>query len=144
MEKTPAEGIWQDFHDSVSGQAVVFEDDGRVAYAYLCDSSQAIIADVWLYNRCQTPVEPEWENRAKLPFANPEEFVKSVGPISPVDGTNDVSVRWEQSRAGSKAFVYIRDVLAGMLADGATPGWSVMAAKDGPLALVLDPAIASP
>ena len=138
------EGYWQAFQDPASGYTVVFEDDGRVAYAYLCNSSQAIIADVWLYKRCQTPVEPEWEDRTKLPFVNPVEFANSAGPILPVDSTNDVSVRWEQLQAGSKAFIYIRDIFAGLLIDGAKPGWSVMAVKDGPLALVLDPTIASP
>ena len=109
-----------------------------MAYAYLCDASQAIVADVWLYNRCAAPLEPEWQDRAKLPFANPIGFVDGDGPIAPIDNLSQVSVRWAHTDGDIEAHTYIRDVLAGVLLPGAAPGWSAMAAKDGPLAKVLD------
>ena len=36
--------------NGATGYSAVFEDDGKVAYAYLLDDGR-IVADVWLYNR---------------------------------------------------------------------------------------------
>jgi hypothetical protein len=37
-----------------------------------------IIGDVWLYNHGEAPVEPEWEDPSRMPFANPKEFTNPV------------------------------------------------------------------
>lgn len=59
-------------------------DDGGVAYAYLLNEIGAIVDDVWLYNRCASPSEPEWKEPGKMPFANPVDFVKANEDFSPV------------------------------------------------------------
>ena len=131
-------GVWQAYFDGPSGYQVVVEDNGRVAYAYLLDSDQQIVSDVWLYNRCDTPVKPEWTDPDKLPFANPAGFVRLDGAIMPINRAEEVEIVWIQV-SGVMAQIHIRNTLAGVLALDARPGWSVMAAKDGPLARMLLP-----
>lgn len=127
------------FLNQESGYSVVFDDDGRVAYAYLLDESEAIVGDVWLYNRCASPPVPEWKNPEKMPFANPIGFVKGDEDFVPVKDISEVKVQWESSSDGAvKANLFIRDELFAVLVEGAKPGWSILAAKDGPLAKVLE------
>ena len=66
------------FTDQKSGYSVVFDDDGRVAYAYLLNHQGNIISDVWLYNQCKTPKEPEWKTSNNMPFANSLSIQKSI------------------------------------------------------------------
>lgn len=117
--------------------AVVVDDDGRVAYAYLLDAEGRICGDVWLYNRCPTPKEPEWTDRDKAPFANPEAFVDTTKEFPLPDSADDVSVAWGRHDDACEARVFIRGRLAAKLVSGAKPGWSVLARQDGPLANVL-------
>ena len=127
------------FINQDSGYSVVFEDNGRVAYAYLLDENDAIVSDVWLYNRCTTPSEPEWTNMEKMPFANPIGFVKFNGNFSPVADISEVTVQWGCSDVGLvRADIFLRDELFAILVDGETPGWSKLAFKNGPLAKVLE------
>lgn len=115
--------------------ALVIEDDGRVAYAYLVDAGGQICADVWLYNRCPTPTEPEWFDREKAPFANPVPFAaRDLLDFTLPSSIADLSVTWERD---GRAKIFIHRKLAAILVDGAKPGWSVLANKDGPLAKVL-------
>ena len=120
-----------------SGYSVIFEDDGRVAYAYLLDPNDKIVADVWLYNRCPTPAQPEWSNPDGMPFANPEAFVKDHTHLSNADFVPDVSIEWPDSPI-TEARLYIQKHLFAVLIEGIKPGWSHLAKKDGPLAKTLD------
>lgn len=132
-------GAFGSFRDCISGYFAVFEDDGRVAYAYLLNPQQEFVADVWLYNRCQTPAEPEWTDPSRLPFANSSEFFKGAEVAAPVDDISDVTVQWQHSKDGrATAHVFIRNRLFGKFSEGDKPGWSLLAARDGPLAKVLD------
>jgi hypothetical protein len=131
-------GCLAKFHDERSGYSVVFDDDGRVAYAYLLDQQGSIVGDVWLYNRCDTPLEPEWAEPSELPFANPFEYVKGVKDFAPVNDASEVKVEWNLSPNGLSSRIFIRGELFGVLIEGATPGWSVLAAKSGPLAKVME------
>lgn len=122
-----------------SGYSVVFDDDGRVVYAYLLNESEAIVGDVWLYNHCASPSEPEWKDPEKMPFANPVGFVKATEDFSPVKDISEVRVQWGSSDAGTvKANVFIHNELFATLVEGEKPGWSIMAAKNGPLAKVME------
>lgn len=85
------------FSNPNSGYSVVLDDDGRVAYAYLLNKDGAIVSDVWLYNRCLPPSEPEWKNPEKMPFANPIGFVKAIQDFSPIQNISEVSVQLMQS-----------------------------------------------
>jgi hypothetical protein len=75
----------------------VFEDDGRVAYAYLLRAN-TIVADVWVYNRVDAPAVPEWSNPNHAPFLNPREFVREAASISPASSEIDVSFEWRGPR----------------------------------------------
>jgi len=57
--------------------SVVIEDDGKVAYAYLLNKDE-IVSDVWLYNQRQTPEQPEWTEKSRMPFLNPRNYAKPV------------------------------------------------------------------
>lgn len=127
------------FIDDRTGYSTIFDDDGRVAYAYLLDESGSIVGDVWLYNRCSTPVEPEWKNPENMPFANPQAYVNSAthDAFQAVDTISDVSVDWGEESGRVKANILVRNKLFATLMEGAKPGWSVFVGKDGPLAKVL-------
>ena len=127
------------YKDAESGFSVIFDDDGRVAYAYLLNESETIVSDVWLYNRCAPPSEPEWKTPEKIPFANPIGFAKDSKKFIPVNDISEVRVQWGISGDGAvKASVFIRDDLFASLVEGEKPGWSILAAKNGPLAKVLE------
>lgn len=126
------------FTDQKSGYSVIFDDDGRVAYAYLINPEGKITADVWLYNRCETPFEPEWPDPEKMPFANPVDYSKDHADFISVDNISDVAVDWSSNSTTIEAIVIIREKQFAILVDGAKPGWCCMARKDGPLAKVLE------
>lgn len=120
----------------IAKQTVVIDDDGRVAYAYLLDVDDQLCGDVWLYNRCVAPIDPEWRDRGMAPFANPKEYVRDVEFVPPVSG-DEFSVRWDNTNDGYVATVLLRGNIFATLKEGVKPGWAVLAKKDGPLAKVL-------
>jgi hypothetical protein len=113
-----------------------FEDDGRVAYAYLKEGRD-ILGDVWLYNRCPTPLLPEWRERNNIPFANCEGYMSEEGRIQRDVGRDDVLVDWEGSENGPLAYIYLFGDLLGVIGVGDKPGFARFANKDGPLARVM-------
>ena len=134
----PEERPFGQFHDPDRGFSVIFEDDGRVAYAYLLDADNTILADVWLYNRCESPSSPEWGDPARAPFANPSEYVRSDLNVAAVDDISDVTVTWHHDETATPtAAVHIRGDRFAVLRPGDRPGASLLAAKDGPLAKIL-------
>jgi hypothetical protein len=123
---------------SVTRYSVFVEDDGRAAYAYLMDGDQ-IVADVWLYNRGPAPTEPEWkQGRPPGPMMNPVAYSKAE-EVAPLSRESEVSVSWSVTPAGEleDARVFLHGALWAVLRLGSKPGWSRLAAKDGPLAKVL-------
>lgn len=126
------------FTSSETGYSLVFEDDGRVAYAYLLDPIGEIVSDVWLYNRGGTPAEPEWQRPELAPYANPAGYCVAHDDFRPVDDIKEVDVEWGSADDGTvKADVYLRDELFAIVAEGVEPGWCRFALKDGPLANVM-------
>jgi hypothetical protein len=121
------------FFDDVSECSIIFEDNGRVAYAYLLDSDEDIIGDVWLYNRCPAPIEPEWKNPENQPFANPAKYIANKD-FHPVSDISEVSVSWVRDSNKLQAHLYIRDILFAVLEPELKPGWSFLAEIDSPLA----------
>ena len=126
------------FLDRESGYSVLVDDDGRVAYAYLLDPNNAIVGDVWLYNRGITPSESEWKDSTKMPFANPIDFVKKDRAFITIRGLSEINLRWGKTNVGIKVSVFIRNELFAILIEGEKPGRSVLAEKNGPLARVLE------
>src|SRR5512135_2436100 len=119
------------------GCSLLFEDDGKVAYAYLLGSDGAIVSDVWLYNSGCTPDQPEWNDKDLIPFANPKNYTKAV-PFAPAKQQTDILVKWNYAATGhlQYAYIYVYDQLVGAVSPKTKPGFAVLASKDGPLAKV--------
>jgi hypothetical protein len=131
------DGFTTRFVSSSDESAVIIEDDGRVAYAYLLDSNGTICSDVWLYNRCPAPVEPEWHDPANLPFANPASFMRESSRFALPRSARDFIVAWDNAGGVLVAKIHLNDHYFARLEAGAKPGWSTLAIKEGPLAQVL-------
>ena len=116
--------------------AVIFDDDGRVAYAYMRRMGK-LVSDVWLYNRDEAPSVPEWNDGPdKMPFLNPARFVRQEKFI-PVTSKEEVGVVWFTRESEICAELFIRGTLHARICTGQTPGECVLALKSGPLARVL-------
>lgn len=123
--------------DAKSGLSVVFEDDGRVAYAYVV-RDEKIIADVWVYNRVAAPTEPEWVSPDRAPFANARDFVREdADDLAPASTEADVSLEWRGDGHQRVAIVRLRGRVVAKVGPGMKPGFAVLARRDGPLARVL-------
>ena len=109
--------------------AVILEDDGRVAYAYLKDEG-GIVSDVWLYNVAPTPEKVDWRDETQMPFLNPKKFCKAE-PFSRMTEHSEIVCT---ERAG-QVDVTVDGQLIARLQPNARPGWSRLAARSGPLAL---------
>ena len=125
---------------------VVVEDDDRVAYAYLRDDEH-IVGDVWLYNVVAAPSVPPWRD-ADGPdpvFCNPALFLTDEGLHFLRPAEDELSTRWKVGADGALAevVVLVQGRPLAWLAPGRSPGWSSLAAADGPLALRGPPAHAA-
>jgi hypothetical protein len=115
---------------------LTFDDDGKVAYAYL-KKGNAIVGDVWLYNRCPTPEVPEWKDRTKLPFANCKAYMREEGYLTKPVALDDIRVEWQYAGEVPTAWVYLFGELTALVGVGDKPGCCRYASRDGPLAKVL-------
>jgi hypothetical protein len=113
-----------------------FDDDGKVAYAYLI-KGDTIVGDVWLYNRCSAPDQSEWENPENLPFANLPEFTSVDGHFELAVQMGDILVNWQYTGKQARAFVFLNGALVASVGEGEKPGYCRFALKDGPCAKVL-------
>ncbi len=117
---------------SDSDLLVVLEDDGRVAYAYLKDHG-VIVADVWLYNVAETPEKNNWHDKTQLPFLNPRKYC-TAGVFERITEQSQVNCTLVLEHVE----IRMDGRLIARLKPGAKPGWSRLAACDGPLARPLD------
>jgi hypothetical protein len=108
---------------------LIIEDDGETVYGYLLDSDDEIVADVWIGNRVEAPIEPPWLSSQNPPFLNP--FAKSMLHTE----LEDFDAIWNCSK-DSVEISHNAEVIA-VMQIGTKPGWSKLASEDGPLALVL-------
>lgn len=115
---------------------LTFDDDGKVAYAYLKKENR-IVGDVWLYNRCETPEVPEWKDRNKIPFANCKSYMSEEGRIKDPVGPDDVHVEWNCEHKTPVACVYVFKNLLGVVGVDDKPGFARFAIHNGPLAKVM-------
>jgi hypothetical protein len=115
---------------------LTFDDDGKVAYAYL-KKGKDILGDVWLYNRCPTPDEKEWEDRKNLPFANRKGFMTESGHFETPPTIDEVTASWQYSGEQPTASVFLFGELVAKVGVNDKPGYSRFALRDGPLAKVL-------
>lgn len=116
--------------------SVILEDDDKVCYLYLLQNED-IVGDVWLYNKAMLPKEVDWKTQ-ELPFLNPGEFTLKNDKLFPIEDFAEISVDWQfQNENLDYASVFLSGINIAILKLGSKPGWSIGAAKDGPLAKVL-------
>ena len=117
---------------------LTFEDNGRVAYAYL-KKNQEIVGDVWLYNRCLAPEIPEWDNnKGNIPYANTKSNITKEGKIEENVGVDDVRINWDEEDDHPVAYIYIFENLYGVIGVNDKPGYARFAIKDSAVALILE------
>jgi hypothetical protein len=116
--------------------SLTIKDDGRVAYAYLYEGED-IIGDVWLYNQQQAPDVSFWREE-DMPFLNPAEYLAKDAAIKPIADESELRCEWTESLNDGliEVGISIRGKFIASIASGSKPGWSVLVAKDGPLAYV--------
>jgi hypothetical protein len=116
--------------------SVLIQDDGRVAYAYLYEGED-IIGDVWLYNQQAAPTISFWRTE-DMPFLNPAEYLSKDAAIPPIETESDIRCEWTESLNDGliEVGISIRGKFIASITSGSKPGWSVLVAKDGPLAQV--------
>lgn len=131
------EGVWVAHDDPQGKHSAVFEDDGRVGWAYLLDDGK-IVTDVWLYNHGPAPESPlasreQGPPRNRAGFASPEE-------VTPVTDPGEVTFLWRHDGESGevRVDVHLRGVLFGRLVAVVKPGWARMARRDGPCARMLE------
>jgi hypothetical protein len=112
--------------------SLVVEDDGHVAYAYLRDEGR-IVGDVWLYNVDPAPDHTRWKDQQRRPFLNPQAFC-SGRAMQRFSSDSDIQAIWD----GSAVTLIVDGVPCARLSPGSKPGWSVLAARSGPLAKPLE------
>lgn len=124
-------------YESPDGRhSLILDDDGKTGYAYLLDETDKIVGDCWLYNRGAAPLQDEWTTPANMPFANSAAYVRSevADGFGPISSEHDLHIGWIDQGAE----ILLNGRLFACLKVCAKPGWSCLAAKDGPLALMLD------
>lgn len=116
--------------------SLMIKDDGRVAYAYLYEDED-IIGDVWLYNQQQAPETSFWLVE-DMPFLNPTEYLAKDASIKPISEESEVRCEWTENLNDGliEVGISIREKFIAAISSGSKPGWSVLVAKDGPLAYV--------
>jgi hypothetical protein len=120
------------FDESGTDRAVVLEDDGRVAYAYLLDHEN-VVSDVWLYNVADTPNVVDWNDESQMPFLNPQSFCKTETAPRLTQRASIECIWFDEG-----VEVVVNGVLVARLKPGAKPGWSRLALRPGPLAKPLE------
>ncbi|PTY03527.1 hypothetical protein DB346_06535 [Verrucomicrobia bacterium LW23] len=128
------------YHSPDGSHSVTVADNGRVAYAYLYAGDE-VINSVWLYNRLPAPDVGEWQGDAsvpgyKAPFLNAAAYVDAERMAEPLKEEGDMETVWEHRSSGAVHMVHliVRGTHYGVLSPAMEPGWTVAAAKDGPLA----------
>jgi hypothetical protein len=116
--------------------SVLIEDDGRVAYAYLLEYGD-VVGDVWLYNQEAAPDDSNWANQSS-PYLNPAEYLLSGAGIKPIKSESEIRCEWAESLNDGtiEVGIWLHDRFIAQIEMGSKPGWSVLVAKDGPLAQV--------
>jgi hypothetical protein len=124
--------------DPESDLHAIFEDDGRVAYAYVVKDKR-ILADVWVYNRAPAPAEPEWRDRERAPFLNPRDHVSDEAEqFTPAASDDHVALEWMNEGDARVVVVKVHGQVVAKVGPGMRPGFAALARRDGPLARVLD------
>jgi hypothetical protein len=113
-----AAGIYLRRNEPNGTRAVVLEDDGRTAYAYLLDDERTV-SDVWLYNVGEDPEAVDFGNSTALPFQNPKANC-AAEKLPRLTEPSRLVCRWRPTGVELE----VDEVLWARLEPGARPGWS--------------------
>lgn len=128
-----------DFTSPCGSYKLTFDDNGKVAYAYLKEiSSREIVGEVWLYNRCETQSDSEFQDKSNIPFANPKNYISEQGRLQKSITLKDVLVDWEYEERTPVAYIYVEEDLYGVVGVGDKPGYARHALKNNRLARILE------
>jgi hypothetical protein len=119
-----------------NGDVLTVRDDGRVAYAYYLRAGE-MRGHVWLYNRVAAPEELPWERpdaEANWPLVNAAGFADEDPDDPPVEAS-EFDARFLLREEVWTGAIYVRGKLRAITGEDHTPGWSVLARHDSPLAL---------
>ena len=94
--------LFQNFCEFDPSFSVIFEDDERVAYAYLYRKVE-IIADVWSYNTILASPDANFEDPDDMPFLNPNYFISEN--IEPLEDMEELFVEWNEVDGIIKAMI---------------------------------------
>lgn len=125
------------FKDDTGDFEVWIDDCDKVCSAFLRHHDE-VVGDVWLFNRGETPPEPEWRDKNNIPFKNSLEFAFPALVYKLPQGADDCSVEWSRHLGKVIATISFHDRVVAILMEGELPGWSAMARRDGPLAKRID------
>jgi hypothetical protein len=112
-------------------RTLIVEQNDRVAYAYLWERGK-IVADVWLHNVGDSPVEVNWRDASAMPFPNPQRFC-TVEKALALSSASVVECCWSEGGVT----LSVDNTVVAKLERGCKPGWSKHASVAGPLALPL-------
>ena len=73
-----------------------------------------------------------------MPFLNPTEYLAKDAYIKPIAAESEVRCEWTENPNDGliEVGISIRGKFIAAISSGSKPGWSVLVAKDGPLACV--------
>lgn len=122
------EGFWGAYTcPNNESYAVVVEDDGRVAYAYLLRDKE-FVTHAWLFN--SAPESQMAERDAFAPPYNPESNIKEDMPgMASIQDSSEVSIQWSLESPVT-ASVFIRDIKYAILVEGVKPSYSIFIKED--------------
>jgi hypothetical protein len=112
---------------------VVIRNDDRTVWAYLHTPS-GIVSDVWLFNLEAAPakIEPD-PNRDRPPLNAARYCSAEAAPV--IRHPDDVEIHWRYGDGSLQSVeISVEHRLLARLAPGVKPGWSRLAATDGPCA----------
>jgi hypothetical protein len=111
--------------------AVVIHNDDRTVWAYL-HTLGGIASDVWLFNLDAAPeqIRPE---RGRPPLNAARYCSRDAAPV--IEHADDVELQWSyEGEDLASVEILVEGRPLARLAPGAKPGWSRLAAVDGPCA----------
>ena len=134
---TPHEDLFESAQHPKSRRWAVVEDDGQVAWLYLCGpDSHKPVASCFLYNRAQSQTDPTLA-RGESPVVPDRYLVSGAAHLPP--SPSAVRIRWSQD--GESVAVLFGGVLMGFIAKGDSYGFSKLLAEAGPFGSPLDVAL---
>lgn len=118
------------FHEE-SQIGLIVEDNGKVAYAYMCDAAGKGLGMVWLWNHGVPP--DDFEGVRGEPVRNPKHYLIGWGDPVPESG-DDIKVSFRMKDGVPDCAIYVRDRLLASVSQGSFPGRNVNVAVENNLA----------